>query len=117
VAESLDVHRAAPGEVSDPLEALARASGLVRAAIVRLALGTHERRVARRAGLRHVPAARALLALRRDRPDNLRDHVPGAPNDHGVPLSDILAMDLVLVVQRRVGHSDAADEHGFKNRE
>ena len=67
VAEVLDVHRAAPREVEQPLDALRRAAALVRAAVVGLALGAHERRAARGARRRHLPASRALLPLGEDR--------------------------------------------------
>ena len=49
-------------------------------------------------------------------PDDLGDHVARAADDHRVPCADILAADLVLVVQRRVRDRDAADrdrlQHG-----
>jgi hypothetical protein len=48
--------------------------------------------------------------LRHDRPDDLRDDVAGPPDDHRVARTHVLARDLILVVQRRRGHRDAADE-------
>ena len=77
----------------------------------------HERGPARGAGLRHLPLARVLRPFREDRPDDLRDHVAGAANDHRVALADVLPPDLVLVVQRRVRDRDAAHEHGLEDGE
>ena len=54
---------------------------------------------------------RALRALVEHDADDLRDDVAGALHDHGVADADVLARDLVLVVQRRVRHDDAADGH------
>ena len=56
-------------------------AALVRAAPVGLALPAHERRAARGAGRRELPAARRASALRQDRPDDLGDHVAGAADD------------------------------------
>jgi hypothetical protein len=43
--------------------------------------------------------------------DDLGNHVAGAAHDHRVADTNVLAARLVLVVQRRVGHRHAADEH------
>jgi hypothetical protein len=42
--------------------------------------------------------------------DDFRNHVTSPAHDHRIADPDILAPHLVLVVQRRVGHRDAADE-------
>ena len=117
VAEVLDVHRAAPGEMEQPLDALRRTPALVRAAVVGLALGADERRAARRTGLRHRPAAGALLPLGEHGADDLGDHVAGPADDDGVALAHVLAPDLLLVVQGGVGDRDAAHDHGVEHRE
>jgi hypothetical protein len=49
------------------------------------------------------------LAGRPSPPDDLRDHVAGALQDHPVADAHVLALDLVLVVQRRARDHDAAD--------
>ena len=41
--------------------------------------------------------------------DHLRDHVAGALDDDGVAVADVLARDLVLVVQGGAADDDAAD--------
>ena len=46
--------------------------------------------------------------VRRGR-DDLRDHVAGAQDDHLVADADVLAREVLLVVQRRQLHGDAAD--------
>ena len=47
--------------------------------------------------------------VREHRADDLRDHVAGALDDHDVALADVLAVDVLLVVERRLGDGDAAD--------
>ena len=42
-------------------------------------------------------------------PDDLRDHVAGALDDHEVADADVLAADVVLVVEGRARDRDAAD--------
>ena len=105
------------GEMEQPLDALRRAAALVGAAVVGLALR-------RTSGVPHegqvfgIDHRRALFfRLDEHRPDDLGDHVARAPHDHGVALAHVLAPDLVLVVQRGVGHRDAADEHWLEHGE
>ena len=86
-------------------------------AIVGLAGCTDERRAARVARLRHRPPAGALLPLREHRPDDLGDHVAGAPHDHRVALANVLATNLVLVVQGCVGDRHAAHGHRIEHGE
>ena len=57
---------------------------------------------------RHPERLRAATVLA-GRPDDLRDHVAGALHDHVVALADLLAVDVLLVVQRRARDGDAAD--------
>ena len=58
----------------------------------------------------------ALDRVRRRR-DDLRDHVAGAQDDHVVAGADVLAREVLLVVQRRRLHGDAADVDGLERRE
>ncbi len=69
-----------------------------------------------RAARRHREPARAGRALLWKHAHHLGDHVAGAPHDHRVADPDVLAPQLVLVVQRRVGHGDAAHEHRLEPR-
>ncbi len=50
-------------------------------------------------------------------PDDLRDDVAGALDDDGVADADILARDLVLVVQGGALHDDAADGDRLERRD
>ena len=52
--------------------------------------------------------------MREDWADDLRDHVARPLHDHRVTLADVLAVDVVLVVQRRVRDRDSADDHGLE---
>jgi hypothetical protein len=47
--------------------------------------------------------------VREHRTDDLRDHVARALHDDRVADADVLAVDVVLVVERRVRDGDAAD--------
>ena len=99
VADPFDVHRAARAEVPHPLAPLRRA-GRVRAARHRLALGMIDGRAADRAVRRQRDTAGGLpLALGEHRTDDLRDDVAGAPHDDDVAVADVLAPDIVFVVQ------------------
>ena len=51
-------------------------------------------------------------AVRPGRTDDLRDDVAGALDDHVVAFADALAVDVLLVVQRRARDRDAADLTG-----
>ena len=83
LAEPFDVHRAAARPVHEPLHTLRRAVD-VDAVVVRLALDAHERLAALGALLRELPRLGLRRPLREHRPDDLGDHVAGAPHDHGV---------------------------------
>ena len=63
-------------------------------------------------GLRALPSA--ALDQRRD---HLRDHVAGAHHDHLVADADVLARQVLLVVQGRGGDGDAADVDRLQHRE
>ncbi len=117
LAEVLDVHRAAPGEVNDARQDLRRAVQ-VRAAGDRLALGADDRRCRRRGSRVGMTKARSLpVAQAGDRRDDLGDHLAGAAHDDGVADEHALADDLVGVVQRRHRDRDAADAHRLEDGE
>ena len=104
--------RAALREMQDRLLALGAAEQAAGAAVVGLALLAHGLGAAHRAAARHGEQLRARArACPGTTRHHLGDHVAGAPHDHGVAHPHVLAPGLVLVVQRGVGHGDAADEH------
>ena len=129
LADAVDVHGALAHEVLDALDELRR-TGAVRAAHGHLsaladragaasgALGRHgplgQGRVA--GGAFHAPPV-LLDAAARGRPHDLRDHVAGPLDDDVVARADVLAADVVLVVQRRPLHGDAADEDRLEHGE
>ena len=81
------------------------------AALVDLA---HGRAVAFGAGVGKCIGLGAGGTLRQHDLDDLRDDVAGALDDDGVADADVLAVDLVLVVQRGVGYDHAADGDGLE---
>jgi hypothetical protein len=115
LAEPVDVHRA-----DVVLEQLPPAAGAiaVRALREHRILGLDGRRVAYRAALRRLRCPRPALALgdvRRGR-EHLRDHVTCPQHDHVLPLADVLAPQILLVVERRELHGDAAHVHRLEHR-
>ena len=115
LAEPVDVHRAARDEVLEQLPA-ALGAVAVRALGEDLPLELDRLGVAERAVLGRPRDRRALLVLddvRRGRED-LRDDVAGAQDDDVVARADVLAGDVLLVVQRRQLDGHAADVDGLE---
>ena len=103
--------------MADRLLALGRAAEAGRAAGRRLPLDADRGSPAHRTLGGHLEARGvrgAVLGVHR--PQDLRDHVAGAPHHHPVVDPHVLAGDLVLVVQGRVGHRDPADEDRLEPR-
>ena len=114
VAEPLDIHGETRAEMLEPLDSLRRADETAGAAahhvffslVVHLA---HRRRAAGGTGVRELVGVRAMRPLVEQDFHHLRDHVARALDHDGVADANILARNLVLVVQRRVLHDDAAN--------
>ena len=117
LAEAFDVHRAAAREMQQRLLALRGTEEAACAARDRFVGETRDCRPAFGALRRHHERLRIARTLFRHDADDFGDHVAGTAHDHGIADVDILAPDLILVVQRRVGHRDAADEHGREPRD
>ena len=101
-AGALDVHPAATDEVRQLLGDPRRASR-IRAVHADRALVLHDCRAAHRAGLRHREFAFRPGPLLDERAHDLGDHVAGLLQDDAVADADVLAPDLVEVVERRPG--------------
>ena len=110
LAEAFDVERAAAREVAQVVLELCGAIE-IRAARHGLAFETHARRRADGAARGEAEALRPAPTPRGDHRDDLRNHVAGALHEHAVADAHVLALDLVLVVQRRARNADAADAH------
>src|SRR5205085_3348857 len=93
----------------------ARRTRAARAAVHRLTFRLDDARTAERALLRHLERLRAGLVLARGA-DDLRDHVTRTLDDHDVALADVLAVDVLLVVQRRARDGDATDLDRLEHR-
>ena len=115
LAQPLDVEGVARHEMLEALLGLGRADEPAGAAahhvgaagaLVDLAHGVA---AAGGADVGHLVGLGALRPLVQDDAHHLRDDVAGAAHDHRVADADVLARDLVLVVQRGVGHDHAAD--------
>ena len=97
--------------MDQPLDALRRADQTAGAAPHHLAGRSHRMAAAHRTNVgKHVWLCVFRSPLQTHR-DDLRDHVAGALQHHRVADPDVLARDLVLVVQGRVLHQHAADIH------
>ena len=81
----------------------------------RLAFRLHDLGATKWAICRHFEGLRPSR-MRWHRADHLRDDVAGALDDHGVALANVLAVDVLLVVQRRLRHRHAADLDGLELR-
>src|SRR4029078_9158784 len=79
------------------------------------ALGLDDLRAAQWAVRGHPKRLRPLLA-RQHRTNDLRDHVACALDDDLVALADVLAVDVLFVVQRRARDGDAADLDRLEDR-
>jgi hypothetical protein len=115
-AEAFDIHRAASGEMQQRLLALRRTEQAARAPRDRFVGQPLDRRAAFGALRRQDELPGARLARARHDANDFGDHVAGAPHDDRVADAHILAPHFVLVVQRRVGDGDAADEHRLQPR-
>ena len=114
VAEAFDIHRAARREVAHALVDLRRARR-VRAARHRFTRRMIDVRSADRAAVGHFEAAHFLGALGENRADDARNHVAGARDEHGIADADVVALDIVGVVQRRALDRHAADRDRFQH--
>ena len=92
-----------------PFQPLRRALQRVGAAPYSFALGADGRGVAFRASVGKDKGHGILLAIRRDNPHHLRDHITGPLNDHTVANTDILATDFIFIMQGGVRHHHAAN--------
>ena len=101
----------AADEVPELLGHPGRAGG-VRAVVADRALVADDRRVADRAALRHVPFPLGARPPLDDRPDDLRDDVAGLLEDDVVADPDVLAAELVEVVEGRPGDGRSGDLDG-----
>ena len=115
LANALDVEGAARHEVAQALDPLGRADEAASAAPDRIELaGRSSGLSSRNAWLPQTGQTSgktkglALFELRKDAQD-LRDDVAGALDHHRVADADVLAGDLVLIVQRGIRHHHASD--------
>ena len=107
-AGALDVHPAAAGEMGELLGQPRRAF-LVGAVVADRALVADYRRPADRARRRHLEFALGTRPPLRQRPNHFRDDVAGLLQHDPVPYPQVLAPDLVQVVER--GSSDGRAGH------
>ena len=106
-SEMVDVHLPARGEEADAPAHL-RAAALVAAEVMRPA--QLQRGAAFRTALRQAPGGVALLVLVQH-PLHRRNHVPPLRHRHPIADRELQGIDVVLVVQRDVGHGGAGDRH------
>ena len=116
LAEALDVHGAAGGEVEDGADGPRRADD-VDAEGVGLGFEAHEGLAAHRARRWEAPPLQPLGPLGEDGPDDLGDDVARPPDDDEVAGTDVLRPHLVLVVQGGALDGHAADEHRVEHGE
>src|SRR6202022_1834060 len=103
-------------EMPEPLDGLCRTDQPTGATPRHLARLAHREAAADRAVVGELVRLRVLWAAVEHDPDDLRDHVAGALDHDGVADADILARDLVLVVQGGTLHDDSPDGDRFEHR-
>ena len=117
LTEPVDVHGSAMDEVLDVLEDLPGAAGPVRADRPD-PLRLDRRRAADRALLGRLRPAQALaLAALDQRCHDLGDDVAGPGDHHLVADADVLAGEILLVVERRRAHGHPAQMRRLEHRE
>src|SRR5690606_35616659 len=109
--EALDVERLAADEVAQALGDLRRADQPAGAAPHRLARRAHGLAAARRAAVRENVGLGVLRPPLGADLDHLGNDVARALHHDGVADADVLAPDVILVVQGGAGHHHAADGH------
>ncbi len=123
LANALDVEGPPRDEVDQVPDLLEGAGELARAAARhrhRPAGGglLHHRRLQRAdADAGEFIGRAAVRAIGVDGPEDLRDHIAGPLQGHGVADADVLALDLVGVVQGGVADHHAADRHRMQPRD
>ena len=116
LAQALDVHGPAGGEVEDGPLALGGAVKAADTAGHGLALGLDHRRAANRAGRGEGHRGGALGPALLEHAHDLGDDIARAADHDRVPRTDILAPHLVDIMQSGVGNGDAAHLHGCEAR-
>ena len=122
VAEALDVEGEPRGEMLEALHPLGRADQAAGAAAHHVLLAgaridlAHRMAAADGTDLRKFVRPGIGRPLLRHDAEHLRDHVAGALDAHGVADPHVLAGDLILVVERRIGDDDAADRDRLQPR-
>jgi len=115
-AEPFDVEAVARDEMPEPLDGLCRTDQPTGAAPRHLARLAHREAAADRTVVGKQVRLRILRpAVEHDR-DDLGDHVAGALDHDGVADADILARDLVLVVQGGTLHDHTPDGDRLEHR-
>ena len=114
VAQTFDVHCAARCKVAHAFVDLGGARG-IGAARHRLVLGVVYVGAADWAAVRHRKAPLFAGSLAGHRPDHSRNDVAGARDQNDIADADIVALDVVDVMERGALHRDAADLHRFEN--
>jgi hypothetical protein len=115
LAETLDVEAIPRDEVFQPLDDLRAADESAGAAPVDFALLAHRVAAADGASLRELILSQPARLVGND-PDDLRDNIAGALDDNRIADADVLAFDLVFVVQGRIRDDDPADRHRLQPR-
>ena len=114
-AQPVDVHCAPADEMLQRFKELRRA-GPVGAAVHGVPFYFDDGGVAVLAAFRHPKLRPPFLSGNRHRPDDIGNDIAGPLNDHQIADPNILAVNVLLIVQRGVLHRSPADHHRLQNR-
>ena len=116
LAQPFDVHRLAADEMDDAADDLRRASPLVGAVVLRLALVAHQRRAAFGAYGDVFERFAVRRPLREVYPRDLGDDLAALLDVYHVARADVQQGHLLGVVQRRTPHGRPGQQHRFEVR-
>ncbi len=115
LAQALDVEGVARGEMDQTLDDLRFALQAAGAAANCFALGLHRQAAANVAMILRLPFGQIAGPFFEHHLDHLRDDVAGALDHHPIAGAEILALDLVLIVQGRPADHDTAHRHRLQH--
>src|SRR5262249_30066029 len=116
LAEPFDVEAVARHEMPEPLDRLRRTDQSAGATPRDLARLAYRETAANRAVVGELVGHRVLWPAVEHHRNDLRDHIARTLDDDGIADADILAGDLVLVVQGGALYDDTADSDRFEHR-
>ena len=116
IAHALNIQRAAAAKMLQPLHRLRRADQPAGAAAHHIIANPHRMAATGRADIREDKCRAPPRPIGIHHRNNLRNNIARALQNHPVPRADILARNLILIVQGGVRNRNAAHHHRLHHR-